>query len=189
MELAHAEKQQVVGPRKEAMVRLEIDVVPSHQMIPPGITAPHGVHTVKVFASDVPLIMALVEPDQSAVARAEQDFRGTLDDMIREATANLTELEAQQEAKKIAATFAGSPAAMFQRNMRRDMLPLRSCRVVEEGLPAPSREAGAESEERIARIVAQEVARAMSALVEALGVRQSRDSSHEQGDKGQHRKG
>lgn len=167
MELKHTERGGVTGPRKESMVRLEIDVIPDGQVIPPGIRVPSGKHTVTVFASDVPVIEAMVETNMNEVQRAQADFDRALDAAIKKQCEGLPpgSLDAENEARKVRDTFTGSPQAMFQRNTERDMRPLRSVKVLEEGLPAPVNEEKQSAETAMAATIAATVATAMAKVL------------------------
>lgn len=184
MELQHTEKTGAVSNRREPMVRVKVVNRNMNQTVAPGINVPHGEHVIRVFASEVPVILAMVEKDAGAVQRAQDDYEREMKLAIEKGCEGLDGLEREHEEKKIRQTIALSPAGMFHRNQLRDMLPLISAEVVEEGIPAPIVADKAESESAlagmIAKAMASEVAKAIPEVIRALTANHGQQNNSQQ---------
>lgn len=142
-------------PRGINLVRLEVvNRKTAGLQMPRGHVLQPGVSTVDVYADEVENVKAQVEPRPDAVVQAHESFRRAIADEAKarvsgfagDAEGFLALVDAKDpvavaEYEFIRAQSPLSPEAMFRQTMRRDPLPLASCKLVDPNVAEPKREA------------------------------------------------
>lgn len=142
-------------PRGRALVRLEVEVRNTVNLqAPRGYLLQPGKQIIDVYDDEVAILEAQVETRPDALQQAHLSYRLSLAEDAKQRVEGCS-LDAE---KFLAAVDAGngpereayeyvrarspiSPEGMFRQTMKRDVLPLVSCKVVELNVPEPKREA------------------------------------------------
>jgi hypothetical protein len=126
-----------------SMMELEIESR-VEQTLPNGVIAHIGKSVIKVFANELPQILAMVEPEINWQERARAEDAATLKAAIEQDPNN---------AEYIERTWAGSLSAAFRRLYHRDLLPLVSVVKLRENLPPPQIEGQYNVGDAVARAI------------------------------------
>lgn len=115
-------------PRNEARVVLEVDVMPSNGTDVCGQHVKCGVHKVAVYASELPMVRALVqtEADHAALAAAERMYENEIATRARANGLDEAQTKVLRERENL------SPWQYFAKLKPEGMPPLRSMRVLQE---------------------------------------------------------
>lgn len=140
--------------RNRKLIKLEVhNRNTANLQVPRGQLVVPGVQEISVYDDEVPLVQALVEPAPQMLDQARQSYRLAIAEEAKQRVEGfpgdsaqfLKEADDGNQAYResyefVRARTSLSPESMFRQTMKRDVLPLVSCKVVGQ-IEEPKREA------------------------------------------------
>lgn len=143
-----------VPARNVGRMLLEVDVVPTNGASIGGQLVTAGTHKVLVYKDEIDGVLADVQTDEQKLAwsMAEKTFQSQAD---RE----FGKIKNPEDRRKAEARWGQSVAAIFAQTFQNGLPPIRSMRVLNDNVPAPS---------TTENVQANQIANLTEALVGAL---------------------
>lgn len=165
-------------PLKRPMVRLEVDNPRCFALQLGSTIVGRGVSTITVYAHEADYIVKnMIERDWADYEAAQRSYKNQVAaevkkrmdrvDTVEEilAARDRGETDVASAFREVEEVTGSSPEAIFYQLKQRSLLPLRSARVVEEGISEPQREESNAEQTRLAGVFAAAMAEAMKPFV------------------------
>jgi len=150
MELLQTASSRVEPTKRGTLFcEIEIESQTSGQIIPGGFVVNEGVHRVRIRETDLPVVLAMVEPELNVIAEAQARCDQKREMWIAEKVGDLQGHDREVLAEELRATFVSSIPACFRELKFRDMKPFLRVTTIRGELPST------DDEERMAQEVAQ----------------------------------